>query len=315
MALEAVVFPQDPFSYSFKDLYSLLGGGWSEEEAKLEEKGMVGIGIKNNKREHSTTTSSVHASWDYYSCSSATSNSVLQNVKEPWDYNSNSSPEACTLYPSASAPSSTGRRKRRRTKNAKNKEEIENQRMTHIAVERNRRRQMNDYLAVLRSLMPPSYVQRASIIGGAINFVKELEQLLQSMEAQTQNKSNETAFAHFFTFPQYTTTSAAQSCTATNDAVQKESGVADIEVSLVDSHANLKILSNKQPGQLLKMVLGLQTLRLCILHLNVTTTLDNMVLYSLSVKVEEGCQLSTVDEIADAVNQLLRRIQEEACFS
>lgn len=32
--------------------------------------------------------------------------------------------------------------------------------MTHIAVERNRRRQMNDYLAVLRSLMPPSYAQR-----------------------------------------------------------------------------------------------------------------------------------------------------------
>jgi hypothetical protein len=27
-------------------------------------------------------------------------------------------------------------------------------------VERNRRRQMNEYLAVLRSVMPPSYAQR-----------------------------------------------------------------------------------------------------------------------------------------------------------
>jgi hypothetical protein len=34
--------------------------------------------------------------------------------------------------------------------------------MTHIAVERNRRKQMNEYLAVLRSLMPPSYVQRVT---------------------------------------------------------------------------------------------------------------------------------------------------------
>jgi hypothetical protein len=39
-------------------------------------------------------------------------------------------------------------------------EEAETQRMTHIAVERNRRKQMNEYLAVLRSTMPASYVQR-----------------------------------------------------------------------------------------------------------------------------------------------------------
>lgn len=54
-----------------------------------------------------------------------------------------------------------GRKKRRRRpKVCKNKEEAETQRMTHIAVERNRRKQMNEHLAVLRSLMPESYVQR-----------------------------------------------------------------------------------------------------------------------------------------------------------
>ncbi|BBG98357.1 basic helix-loop-helix DNA-binding superfamily protein, partial [Prunus dulcis] len=42
-------------------------------------------------------------------------------------------------------------------------------RMSHITVERNRRKQMNDHLSVLRSLMPCFYVKRgdqASIIGG-----------------------------------------------------------------------------------------------------------------------------------------------------
>ena len=57
-------------------------------------------------------------------------------------------------------PPPAGRRKRRRTRSVKNREEVESQRMTHIAVERNRRKQMNEYLAALRSLMPPSYVQR-----------------------------------------------------------------------------------------------------------------------------------------------------------
>lgn len=64
---------------------------------------------------------------------------------------------------------------------------------------------------------------------------------------------------------------------------QNQWAVADIEVTMVESHANLKILSKKRPRQLLKMVAGFQTLRLTVLHLNVTAV-DEMVLYSVSVK-------------------------------
>ncbi|MED6182006.1 hypothetical protein PIB30_024635 [Stylosanthes scabra] len=208
------------------------------------------------------------------------------------------------------------RPKRRRAKTRKNKEEIENQRMTHIAVERNRRKQMNDYLSLLRSLMPDSYVQRgdqASIIGGAINYVKVLEQKLQFLAAHkeirddeevlivadggsttdTNNSSNGgMPFSEFFAFPQVT-------------------GNADIEVTMVESHANLKIRSKKKPKQLLKMVSNLQAMRLTILHLNVTTTND-VVLYSLSVKVEDDCKLGSVDEIATAVCQMMENIQQES---
>jgi hypothetical protein len=59
------------------------------------------------------------------------------------------------------ATAAQGRKKRRRKPRVcKNKEEAETQRITHITVERNRRKQMNEHLAVLRSLMPESYVQR-----------------------------------------------------------------------------------------------------------------------------------------------------------
>nr|AFK42640.1 unknown [Medicago truncatula] len=94
---------------------------------------------------------------------------------------------------------------------------------------------------------------------------------------------------------------------------QKQWAVADIEVTMVDSHANMKILSKKKPGQLMKIVVGLQNLRLTIFHLNVTTV-DDMVLYSVSIKVEEGSQLNSVDEIAAAVNRLLRTVQQELAY-
>ncbi|CAI0454099.1 unnamed protein product [Linum tenue] len=336
-----------------------------------------------------------------------------------YNYNNNhrhstSSPDPCTngfdgaffnppppvTAASASVPPAA-RRKRRRTKNAKNEEEIESQRMTHIAVERNRRKQMNEYLALLRSLMPSSYVQRgdqasiiggainyvkeleqqlqameaqkaanhqhaehdddgqagldngrgdqASIIGGAINFVKELEQLLQAMEAQkaanhhqqhAQNHDHGQAgltdngrlpsplFFEFFAFPQYSTrnqTLQAQSPEESSGngmapdslgGVAREAAVGEIEVTMAESHANVKILARKQHRQLVKLVAGLQGLGLTILHLNVTTTTsDQMVLYTVSFKVEEGCYLNTVDEIAAAVNQMLRRIIEEGSYT
>ncbi|KAL6602779.1 hypothetical protein ACP70R_043140 [Stipagrostis hirtigluma subsp. patula] len=63
---------------------------------------------------------------------------------------------------------------------------------SHITVERNRRKQMNEHLAVLRSLMPCFYVKRgdqASIIGGVVDYIKELQQVLQSLEAKKQRKA------------------------------------------------------------------------------------------------------------------------------
>ncbi|KAL7164856.1 hypothetical protein ACSBR2_040698 [Camellia fascicularis] len=209
-------------------------------------------------------------------------------------------PEAADKRQSAAVQ---GRKKRRRRpKVCKNKEDAETQRMTHIAVERNRRKQMNEHLAVLRSLMPESYVQRgdqASIVGGAIEYVKELEHLLQSLEAQklqllqqggTAPSNAATAaatteflpapFGQFFAYPQYTWSQFQNKC-----ASKSEGSVADIEVNLIETHANLKILSRKSISQLSKMVAAFQTMYLTILHLNVTT-LDPLVLYSISAKVQ-----------------------------
>lgn len=222
-----------------------------------------------------------------------------------------------------------GRKKRRRkTRVCKNKEEAETQRMTHIAVERNRRKQMNEHLAVLRSLMPESYVQRgdqASIVGGAIEFVKELEHLLQSLEAQKllqhqgrDEANNQTVptppffgspFAQFFEYPQY-----IWSQSSNQFASESTSTIADIEVTVIETHANIRILSRHSPGQLSSIVAGFQTLHLTILHLNVTT-LDQLVLYSISAKVEEGCQLTSVDDIAGAVHHMLRLLEEEPPLS
>jgi hypothetical protein len=135
---------------------------------------------------------------------------------------------------------------------------------------------------------------QASIIGGAINFVKELEHKFHLLGAKKEEevKSDDVGgsnkpFSEFFTFPQYSTSSSSSSNSAATigeKVGEIQSCIADIEVTMVESHANIKIRSKKRPKQLLKIVSSLHNMHLTILHLNVTTT-GEIVLYSLSVKV------------------------------
>ncbi|KAL5572218.1 hypothetical protein UlMin_021815 [Ulmus minor] len=233
---------------------------------------------------------------------------------------------------SKASPATRERKKRKRTRPTKNKEEVESQRMTHIAVERNRRRQMNDHLNVLRSLMPTSYIQRgdqASIVGGAIDFVKELEQLLQSLEAQKKMRKAEggencvsssssssaaaTALAMpsngmFMSLSQYKIGSEEGNHSLGDELwAENKSEAADIEVTVIQTHVNLKIQCRRRPGQLLKAIVALEELRLTILHLNITTS-QSTVFYSVNLKIEDGCKLGSADEIAGAVHQIFRFI-------
>lgn len=139
---------------------------------------------------------------------------------------------------------------------------------------------------------------QASIIGGAINFVKELEHKFQFLGAKKEKEvksdddddgddaggSNKKPFSEFFSFPQYSTSTSNSAAVFGEKVGEIQSRIADIEVTMVESHANLKIRSKKRPKQLLKMVSGFHNMRLTILHLNVTTT-GEFVLFSLSVKV------------------------------
>ncbi|PON47354.1 Basic helix-loop-helix transcription factor [Trema orientale] len=354
MALETEFFQQDPFGYNIngrnKDFHGLVGGGgpWSygyvfpendmnmHSEVLANDNKLVGQGFNNlamDLESIASPSSMVQGLTDQ----DATNFSPAENFTGNYNLNANGGPFANrVLSPPETPAATTVRRKRRRIKSIKNKEEVENQRMTHIVVERNRRKQMNDYLAVLRSMMPSSYVQRgdqASIIGGAINFVKELEQLLQLLEAKKRTKQQSSSsssdskyssspFSDFFIFPQYSTYSSQYGATGddnkkvstvieTKSTAEKRSAVADVEVTMVDSHANIKVLLKRHQNQLLKMVVGLQFLRLVVLHLNVTTV-DSMVLYSFSVKVEDDSQLTSVNEIATSVYEMVGRIQNES---
>uniref|UniRef100_A0A5B6YGU5 Transcription factor FAMA n=1 Tax=Davidia involucrata TaxID=16924 RepID=A0A5B6YGU5_DAVIN len=216
--------------------------------------------------------------------------------------------------------------KRKRLRTSKTSEEVESQRMTHIAVERNRRKQMNEHLRVLRSLMPGSYVQRgdqASIIGGAIEFVRELEQLLQCLESQKRRRlygdaprpvgvGGDSSIGiqqpqppFFPVLPNDELNKLVDMETGVllqEETAESKSCLADVEVKLLGFDAIIKILSRRRPGQLIKTIAALEDLQLNILHTNITT-IEQTVLYSFNVKVASEGRF-TAEDIASSVQQI-----------
>ena len=184
------------------------------------------------------------------------------------------------------------------------------------------------------------------------------KKMKENSGGDSQQHFSSLPFSEFFTFPQYSTIPVHfENSVGKNEKLLKtQSTIADIEVTMVESHANLKIRSKRRPKQLLKVVSGLHSMRLTVLHLNVTTA-DQIVLYCLSVKVislqsrytqthththtkekekekkrnpvkvstlmvarsslqvEDDCKLTSVDDIATAVYQMLSRIQEECVLN
>uniref|UniRef100_A0ACD5TTV8 Uncharacterized protein n=1 Tax=Avena sativa TaxID=4498 RepID=A0ACD5TTV8_AVESA len=172
----------------------------------------------------------------------------------------------------------------------KKPEEAECQRMTHIAVERNRRRLMNDHLASLRALIPSDYIPRsdqATVVGGAIDYVKQLEQQLVALQALAAAQRGSptvvgtaatAASDGVFVSPQYTSYSESR---GTGSGVDVEAMAA------VGGHVRVRVAGRRWPGRLVRAVGAMEDLRLAVLHLAVTSVGHDSVVYCFNLKLRE----------------------------
>ncbi|XP_058103586.1 transcription factor SPEECHLESS-like [Magnolia sinica] len=210
------------------------------------------------------------------------------------------------------------------------------QRMSHITVERNRRKQMNQNLSVLRSLMPCFYVKRgdqASTIEGVVNFIKELQHVLQFLEAKKRKKTyNEVLSPRSIPLsprppqlssraslpisprtpqptrnydPRMHQPSLSPTMVTSHEpfffenavglSANSKSLVANVEVKFsAGSNVLLKTMSHRIPGQVLKIITALEGLSLEILHASIRTVDDTM-LNSFTIKIGIECELSAED--------------------
>ncbi|GFP81077.1 transcription factor mute [Phtheirospermum japonicum] len=156
---------------------------------------------------------------------------------------------------------------------------------------------MNEHLTVLRSLMPCFYVKRgdqASIIGGVINYINELQQVLQALEAKKQRKAYTDVLSPRPSplsprKPPLSPRLSLSSTSSINDSVNElvassKSAVAEVEVKFCGPNLLLKTVSLRIPGQVMKIVSTLEELEFEILQVNINMV-DERMLNSFTIKV------------------------------
>nr|KAJ0184805.1 hypothetical protein LSAT_V11C900480050 [Lactuca sativa] len=227
------------------------------------------------------------------------------------------------------------------------------QKVSHITVERNRRKQMNENLSVLRSLMPCFYVKRviiktkscylvhksivhefsksfikanlqgdqASIIEGVVDYITELQQILQSLEAKKQRKVySEVLSPRLVSSPRALSLSpqkphlsprpslpispttpqpymsrlpppspSPSTTFLTSDsanelvAANSRSAMAEVEVKLMGGNLLLKTCSKRVQGQTTKVIAVLEKLALEVLQANISIV-DEAMVHTFTIK-------------------------------
>ncbi|XP_021904851.1 transcription factor MUTE, partial [Carica papaya] len=150
---------------------------------------------------------------------------------------------------------------------------------------------------------PCFYIKRgdqASIIGGVIEFIKELHHVLQALESKKQRMKSVSPRAPVVHHPQLD-----QRCFGHESfkeiGASCNSPLADVEAKISGPNVVLKVISRRIPGQVVKIITVLEKLSFEILHLNISS-MEDTVLCSFVIKIGLECHLS-LEELALEVQQ------------
>ncbi|KAF8394456.1 hypothetical protein HHK36_020664 [Tetracentron sinense] len=127
---------------------------------------------------------------------------------------------------------------------------------------------------------------QASIIAGVIEFIKELHEVLRSLESKKQRKSLSPGPGPSPRPLQLTPTpdSPFGSESVKELSACCNSSIADVEAKISGSNVILRTISRRIPGQIVKIISLLEKFSFEILHLNIST-MEDTVLYSFVIKV------------------------------
>ena len=157
---------------------------------------------------------------------------------------------------------------------------------------------------------------QATVVGGAIDYVKQLEQQLVALQAAAAGRRGGTgagaavataASDGVFVSPQYASYSDSRGGLG--------AGVDVEATAAVGGHVRVRVAGRRWPGRLVRAVATLEDLRLAVLHLAVTAVGHDAVVYCFNLKVSEKCHAHACPVSSHALPLLVYSSRPRPSFS
>ncbi|GKV06202.1 hypothetical protein SLEP1_g18116 [Rubroshorea leprosula] len=147
----------------------------------------------------------------------------------------------------------------------------------HFATERERRLQLNDKYTALRSMVPnPTKTDRASVVGDAINYIKELLRTVQELKLLVEKKRRSKERSKRQKTGEDAAGDVESNCAGDPDQgyntslrsswLQRKSKDTEVDVRIIDDEVTIKLVQRKKINCLLFVSRVLDELQLDLHH-------------------------------------------------
>ncbi|KAH9301111.1 hypothetical protein KI387_012694, partial [Taxus chinensis] len=187
----------------------------------------------------------------------------------------------------------------------------------HIMAERKRREKLSQRFIALSAIVPGlKKMDKASVLGDAIKYVKQLQEKLKVVEEQAPKKTVQSVVyvkkAELVSNPEEDKLSSASSSNSYSNVEEGTEGLLtpEIEARIVNRNILIRIHCEKKKGVLVKCLAELERHDLTVLNASILSFSETALDLTFNVQMEEVCDLN-VSEIVKALQVLFNNMTEK----
>lgn len=176
----------------------------------------------------------------------------------------------------------------------------------HVAAERKRREKMQQQSVALATMVPDlTKTDKISILGSTIQYVKQLEEKVKTLEEQNARRTSSES-STVFEGKGHISSTDKQHTSCPSGSAESVGGDSNssVEVTIHENTVLLKICCERRSGVLVMIISKLESLGLSIMNTSVLPFTNTYFSISITAKIGEG--FSTTVELMNNLNMALR---------
>ncbi|KAF8377439.1 hypothetical protein HHK36_030816 [Tetracentron sinense] len=179
----------------------------------------------------------------------------------------------------------------------------------HIIAERKRREKLSERFIALSAIIPGlKKMDKTSVLGEAIKYVKLLQEQVKTLEEKTVKKTMESVVV----VKKSRLLVDDESCTSDENMTGcSDELLPEIEARVSDTHVLLRIHCEKRKGVLVKTLAEIERLRLTVVNSNVMPFASSALVLTIVAKMENEFCMTVKDLVKDLRSAFLQFMRKE----